>query len=375
MGPLIHVLQGRNIVFLTTTSSIQNACKPCPQLHITVVQLGESNFVESVQVYRIHYDSFDSRQVIHNSLSVIDLMVIPALPPWAQGNPRASAIYNDLSNYLNHHSSSSETAQAIVQHVDFTEDFDDCFNNCAQLWALTFYIAAALSPDDEAHDALSELHVAISKLPGPTTNVSDEFFSYHYKVWHDLPVHNFIYANHIHIAPLHPPMSERPGIHQWGLRNHFHPPWTSTTYTVNGENLTGINALHAKVWGKLPYLACMDDKALATMIDALEEEHDGTALDDLVPSAACWMLYAGEVMRKHDREFKTPCEDGCKRLPDSRGDLWHGRIGFSSERWAFWREGFEAIGAREDVSDGTKDFALRAVEKMDDIAARILSGR
>ena len=374
MGPLIHVLQGGNIVPLTRISSIDSACKSRPRLHITVAQFGDFDSVESAQLHRIQYDICDSRQVIRSSLFVIDTLVIPALPSWAQGKPRASAIYSDLSNYLYHHGSSSEAAQAIVQHVDFTEDFDDCFNNCAQLWALTFYVAASLSPDDEAHDALSKLHVAISELEGPTKNVSDEFL-YHYKVWHDLPVYNFIYANHIHIAPLHPPMSERPGIHRLGRRVSYLPPWKSTTYTVNGKNLTGINALHAKVWGKLPYLACMDDKALATMIDALEEEHDGTALDDLVPSAACWMLYAGEVMRKHDREFKTPCEDGCKRLPDSRGDLWHGRIGFSSERWAFWREGFEAIGTREDVGDGTKNFARRAVEKMDDIAAQIPSGR
>ena len=97
------------------------------------------------------------------------------------------------------------------------------------------------------------------------------------------------------------------------------------------------------------------------LIDALEWEHDAAALDDLVPAAAVWVVFAGKVLKFNSVGYTQYRHDGgTGRLPWSVGALWKGQKGFSIERWKFWRERFEAVRAVEGVSDFTREWADRA---------------
>lgn len=86
-----------------------------------------------------------------------------------------------------------------------------------------------------------------------------------------------------------------------------------------------------------------------------------------VPSAATWILLAGEKMHelcKSDYDRK----DGAKG-PTPYGDewLWGKGRGYSLGRWALWKKRFGEITMTQGLQDDVKDLAARAASKMGEI--------
>ena len=80
----------------------------------------------------------------------------------------------------------------------------------------------------------------------------------------------------------------------------------------------------------------LDLKGLFALIDALEYKYGAGALDDLVPAAAVWVIFAGRKVKFNDVGYPPSGDDvGSGRLPWSAGPLWGGKKGFSDERWGF----------------------------------------
>lgn len=64
------------------------------------------------------------------------------------------------------------------------------------------------------------------------------------------------------------------------------------------------------------------------MIDALEWERDAAALDDFVPAAAVWVVFAGKALKSNVIPYaQHPHDGGTSRLPWSVGPLWKGLKG------------------------------------------------
>lgn len=109
-------------------------------------------------------------------------------------------------------------------------------------------------------------------------------------------------------------------------------------------------------------------EGLYALIDGLEYNHDAGALDDVVPAAAVWIIFAGRKLKFNDVGYPPSGNDeGSGRLPWSAGPLWRGKKGFSNERWAFWNEKFRAVSLDHGVKKETEEWAKRAWEAMKEV--------
>ena len=124
-----------------------------------------------------------------------------------------------------------------------------------------------------------------------------------------------------------------------------------------------MNAFIARLHAKTPDIIHLDLRGLFAMIEALEQELTAIQLEDVLPVAACWIIYAGEALRSNDIPYATYNSDGgTKRLPWSRGELWHGQLAFNQARWKSWMQRFKVIADREDVSETVRLAALSAYQ-------------
>jgi hypothetical protein len=80
-------------------------------------------------------------------------------------------------------------------------------------------------------------------------------------------------------------------------------------------------------------------------------------LDCEVPAAAQWLTIAASSIWK----WTKAGERGDSKEDDS--DLWEGKKGFNSERWAFWKERLVAIQGL-DVASSTKMDTAEALKSM-----------
>jgi hypothetical protein len=126
-----------------------------------------------------------------------------------------------------------------------------------------------------------------------------------------------------------------------------------------------VNALLARLHTASPGLRYADPTGMWTILEALEREHTPSTLDDLVPGAACWVLYAGRELKNNSEDYpQYDFADESKRLPWSVGELYDGPKGFSDERWMFWKGRFNGMrrreDLREDLQEETRSYAKRA---------------
>jgi hypothetical protein len=110
---------------------------------------------------------------------------------------------------------------------------------------------------------------------------------------------------------------------------------------MSGAEWTNLNAFAARLHNVIDRLPYLDLKALFALLDALEESIATIALYNLVPSAACWILYAGFKLKTNNIGYpESGYDDGSKRVPWNVEDLYNGPRGFNEKRWLFWKETF-----------------------------------
>jgi hypothetical protein len=83
-----------------------------------------------------------------------------------------------------------------------------------------------------------------------------------------------------------------------------------------------------------------------------------SVLDAKIPAAAAWIQYdcKGLYEMQGEKEFEV------ERARD--GSLWKGPLGWSRERYSFWKERFLAVSTMEELERGTRDVAMQAAESM-----------
>jgi hypothetical protein len=141
------------------------------------------------------------------------------------------------------------------------------------------------------------------------------------------------------------------------------------TYWNAGE-MANIHSFLARVTsdGVLNF----DNIALSFLGRALEEEparaSSFSTLDDHVPTAAVWILYARRCIYTN-RTLWEYDEDETRMYGDMGEDrkLYDGSRGFCAERWASWKMRFEFVVACEAVKELARKIAGEALAKMVEI--------
>lgn len=94
---------------------------------------------------------------------------------------------------------------------------------------------------------------------------------------------------------------------------------------MSGAEWKNLNAFVARLHAIIDGIPYIDLKGLYAFLDALENPIPVTVLDDLVPLAACLILYAGFKLKYNDIGYpEEGYDNGEKRMPWSIGDLYGG---------------------------------------------------
>ena len=296
-------------------------------------------------------------------------------PSFAGSNAIVDGAYSLLTNYLHDSSgNANDTAQSLTALVEPYLTPLDQPQPVEYLWATLFWIVKQLPPNDPRQFSLAEIFLQIREIPLPAGEGRDAYEEDALdQFWTDLPFWRATWSDYEREAPLVPPMGMRPGAIE-DAPSRARLPWRGTP--LLGSEWTNLNAFLAKLHSAsdLPYL---DLKGLYALLEALEERQARETVEDLLPAAACWILYAGEALWSNSVPYPHYRDiDGSKRLPWSVGELYHGPKCFSTERWSFWKMRFGVFEAREDLSDEVRTYAAQASSKMSDIerVQRIPSG-
>ncbi|KAJ7597682.1 hypothetical protein C8J56DRAFT_326122 [Mycena floridula] len=146
--------------------------------------------------------------------------------------------------------------------------------------------------------------------------------------------------------------------------------WNGSVEDHGTEGWASLNAFVARVTAS--ETTNFDDYGIWAMRYALEDDSiapDPTAvmkdgelkpevLDQHVPAAAVWILYAGDRMRN----LSVKGDEGSRSTRG--GPLWEGKPGYSKERWNFWKERFSSFSERQDLAVETREISKQAAEKM-----------
>ncbi|KAG7095086.1 hypothetical protein E1B28_005874 [Marasmius oreades] len=215
------------------------------------------------------------------------------------------------------------------------------------LWSA--FIAEAESTSDESvHAKLIKGLEAIKSLPPAiipkkgNESEQEQYSNWGGFVWNDLPI----------------------------LGANMREKWN---YQDNGDEearaqWVNLNAFVARI--AVAHIAGFELYAIWSLRDAFEGTEfaeRGAPLNGLVPAAAQWILIAGRLMYHSQRVWIVPTNQGD---PARGGSLIPViKKGFSKERWAFWRKGFEIVSQYlgEQIGKGTRAVAMEAWDKMNEI--------
>ncbi|TVY24698.1 hypothetical protein LHYA1_G006659 [Lachnellula hyalina] len=298
-------------------------------------------------------------------------MAAPPRPSFVAGTPLAANIYDFVSDYL---SSSSRDAPSMAASLTslmapIMKTASEIQEIC-HLWGIICFMTTTYHPSSPKHWLLVELVLEIKKCSAPPFEGRLMYEKqWGCAFWVDLPMLSAVWDDFEFDSPLVPRMAERksdPNL--WS--NRFLPgPWRSRDMIpMSSEAWASLNAFGARLYAQ-PYISSLEDRALFALTEALEHEKSAKALDDVVPAAACWILYAGKNIKEHNSGYETDCVNatGIKRLHSpawSRGSLWKGANAFSDERWTFWKTRFGELVDRTGLKRNTQQYAKQAGDEM-----------
>ena len=296
-------------------------------------------------------------------------------PTWISAHSLCHPTFRIIAKYTTDSTIKPETASAqlLELYSPALQDPQTLFD-IGFLWATILHAASQTDPLSSLHTRLTDLFLAIREQPPPEeTPAIAEFKDIHGNVsfWGSLPLLTTVWKDLDIAAPLHPRLMDRP-YYANDTRRGPRPtssslgPWRDEPLT--SAQWASLNALLAKEHARTNIMH-LDLKGLFALIEALEYEYrESDALDDLIPAAAVWIVFAGKKLKLNDVRYPPSGDDGGSgRLPWSAGSLWGGKKGFSAERWRFWEERFRIVSLSDGISLGTKGWAEKAYETMKQI--------
>lgn len=255
-------------------------------------------------------------------------------------------------------SSASYTAQEITtvaKDVSSLEQHGSGFGLEVFLWALWGEIVHLIQEVSHSHpwqDRMVELLRAIKETPRQVTPEMEELeWNSGMTFWQDLP----IFGAQVRYIWNRWPFEKMPDDAFVYPGDTFFPPnvWAS------------LNAFTARI--TLASVLNFEDYAIWSLERTLEEELMTDEVDDNLPAAAMWIIYAGQMV------YYNAAKDYTDFTPTHPPDIRYLRKftkPFSMERWNFWKERFEFFQSHEVLKKITRDSAGEALSTMVEIEQR-----
>ena len=289
-------------------------------------------------------------------------------PDWISLDPQNHIVFETLLSFLNDSSSDHENVQNLARSTAASwsamgtqsPSVDQYKFESRVLFAILFTIVKQLDAAAAQQDHLITLVTSFREVPLPTAVVQGiDPRDLDSNMNEDLAKVINVLADFERDAPLHPRLEDRPN-----YRIAKRQPWRlAPSQCLTADEWASINAFLARLHRSAPDVLYLDLRGLFAMMEALELPLTSSELEDVLPAAACWIIYAGHELKTNSMPYPS-AEDttGARRLPWSRGPLWSGPHAFNPARWEFWIQRFKDIAERTDVSDTVRLAALNAIE-------------
>lgn len=281
-------------------------------------------------------------------------MAAPPRPSFVGGSLLAANIYDTISEYI-----STPTRDAYLSAVELTSlvaplmtTASDIQSVC-HLWGVMFFMATTYHPSSPKHYLIVDLILEIRKCSAPPSQARFDFEKQAGCLfWVDLPMWLDVWNDFEFDAPIVPRKADRQSAPTL-TDNRFLPgPWRNGDGTpMKWDAWASLNALGARVCSQTS-IGLLAMKAHCALAEGLGEDKPAFGLDDAVPAAATWMLYAGKKIRED-------CQAGYE--DDATGET---KNGFSKERWEFWKKRFGDLADRKDLKRNTRAYAKQARDEM-----------
>lgn len=244
--------------------------------------------------------------------------------------------YKALKSYLSEEKSLDDT----VQEFTSTTSSESAEDKLLHSWDALTYLASRTDASSPSQQKLVDF---LTNLQSQTSEIGD--LEGKQVSWKDLPLYGRQVREHWNydeeIA-----QNDKEISGYWANANAFQARVTASASKFDGTDPLDFS-LYA-VWALRAALEDKDDVPAAT-----------------VRTAAMWILYAGDVLRKQGkekREFEGKSAKAGDKYPKKE---WNG---FSTDRWRTWENRFaniKDIGVEEEI----RDVAKQAQRKMQDLAA------
>ncbi len=294
-------------------------------------------------------------------------------PDWISVEPRNHIVFEMLVCFINSASAdptsvqhfADSTINALTSISTPDPSVEQYRNESRVMFGILFTIITQLDAAAPSQDHLVKLVLSLRCVPLPATVVQgfevNDPGALDSDMNQDLSKLKNVLSSFEADAPLHPRNEDRPNIPR---ADWEYSPWRQAP----GRHLTAdawasINAFVAQLHTATPDLIHLDLRGLYAMIEALEQPLSPSRLEDVLPTAAYWVIYAGKALKSNDVPYADYDYDGgTKKLPWSKGELWTGQHAFNQARWEFWMQKFKDISERNDVSEAVRVAALRAFQ-------------
>ncbi|KAI9671796.1 MAG: hypothetical protein M1831_003324 [Alyxoria varia] len=188
--------------------------------------------------------------------------------------------------------------------VEDEDDLDELRGEELCFICATFYhYAKQIPPRHSRQQKLLLLLYQVRTAPDPTNIPDDMTCSNDHAFWPQLPLLWWTFNRHEYFTPAYPPRVELDGKDP---RTELADVPYPERKTITAEEWTNLNSSVANVHGMTNgQVSCLDHLALYALVDALEEELDGAKVDDLLPSAAEWILGSGKLLRENRKYYNS----------------------------------------------------------------------
>ena len=222
------------------------------------------------------------------------------------------------------------------------------------LWAKIVDLIIGIPHGHPWQDKLVELLGAMKEVPRQVTPGMVELEgSWGSTFWHNLPIFGAEVRETWNDAPWNDaPMEERPdGL--FGSRKNT--PFSPTVWA-------SLNAFTARITAAS--VSNFEIYAIWVLKHTLEQERKDEEVDNNLPAATMWIIYAGQIV------YHNAAKDWTDSLETHAAHIRYLRRfnePFSMERWGFWKERFEFFQHYEVLKQSTRESAGEALGRMAEI--------
>lgn len=220
------------------------------------------------------------------------------------------------------------------------------------LWGTVVYLIRQVPHDHGWQDRMVDALKAIKEVPRQSTPAMEELEgSWGVAFWQGLP----IFGAEVRESWDQGPWEELPEDTPFYLEGGQFTPDVWTSLNAFTARLTAASVSNFEMY------------AMWILRHTLEEVRIDKEVDDNLPAAAIWIIYAGQYIYHNAAKEYT---DTATRRPPGIQCIRTFSKPFSKDRWSFWKERFGFFQNCETLKQTTRDSAGEALRRMAEIERR-----